>query len=98
MDLSIFSSSLPEELFSHFDIVDFKEIRDLVIKKDYYYIHLDEKNTLAKEYSSYEYEFKGLYQRTIIQDFPIRGKAIYLGIRRRNPRDRLQVVRPTCFF
>jgi hypothetical protein len=34
MDFSIFSSFLPEELLSHFDIVDFKELGDFQTKKD----------------------------------------------------------------
>ncbi|ANO47374.1 hypothetical protein Pf1_01919 [Flavobacterium columnare] len=29
-----------------------------------------------------EYESKGFSERTFIQDFPIRGKAVFLGIRR----------------
>ncbi|EOG6895825.1 hypothetical protein VT569_09420 [Flavobacterium psychrophilum] len=88
MDFSIFSSFLPEGLLFHFDIVDFKELGDLETKKDCFYIYLDEKNILPKEYSDIEYESKGFYERTIIQDFPIRGKAVYLGIRRRRWRNK----------
>ena len=88
MDFSIFSSFLPEGLLSHFDIVEFKELGDLQTKKDCFYIYLDEKNILPKEYSEIEYESKGFYERTIIQDFPIRGKAVYLGIRRRRWRNK----------
>lgn len=83
MDFSILSSFLPEGLLSHFDIVDFKELGNLQSKKDCFYIYLDEKNILPKGYDSNKFESKGFYERTIIQDFPIRGKAVYLGIRRR---------------
>jgi hypothetical protein len=83
MDFSIFSSFLPDGLLSHFDIVDFKELGDLGTKKDCFYIYLDEKNILPKYYDSNDYESKGFYERCLIQDFPIRGKAVYLGIRRR---------------
>ena len=89
MDLSIFSSFLPEGLLSHFDIVDFKELGVLVTQKDCFYIYLDQKNILPKEYSSIEYESKGFYEPTIIQDFPIRGKAVYLVIRRRRWRNKI---------
>ncbi|WP_238406423.1 hypothetical protein [Flavobacterium psychrophilum] len=62
MDFSIFSSFLPEGLLFHFDIVDFKELGDLETKKDCFYIYLDEKNILPKEYSDIEYESKGFYE------------------------------------
>lgn len=87
MDFSIFSWFLPAGLLSHFDIVDFKELGDLQSKKDCFYIYLDEKNILPKCYDSNKFESKGFYERTIIQDFPIRGKAVYLGIRRRRWRN-----------
>ncbi|MFE3868862.1 hypothetical protein ACFX5E_12380 [Flavobacterium sp. LS2P90] len=88
MDFSIFSSFLPEGLLSHFDIVDFKELVNLQSKKDCFYIYLDEKNILAKDFDSNEFESKGFYERALIQDFPIRGKAVYLGIRRRRWRNK----------
>lgn len=89
MDFSIFSFFLPEGLLTHFDIVDFKELGDLQTKKDCFYIYLDEKNTLPKDFKNTEFESKGFYERTIIQDFPIRGKSFYLGIRRRRWRNKL---------
>jgi hypothetical protein len=83
MDISVFSDFLPEGLLEHFDVVDFKELGDLDTKKDCFYIYLDERNVLPNEFENDDYESKGFYNRTIIQDFPIRGKALYLGIRRR---------------
>ena len=88
MDLSIFSHFLPDGLLTHFDIVDFSELGDLQTKKDCFYIYLDEKNILPKVYDSNEFESKGFYERALIQDFPIRGKAVYLGIRRRRWRNK----------
>lgn len=88
MDFSIFSSFLPQGLLTHFDIVDFKELGDLQTKNDCFYIYLDEKNILPKDFKNVEFESKGFYERTIIQDFPIRGKAVYLGIRRRRWRNK----------
>lgn len=82
MDISVFSHFLPEGLLEHFDVVDFKELGDLDTKKDCFYIYLDEKNVLPNEFENDDYESKGFYNRTMIQDFPIRGKAVYLGIRR----------------
>ena len=92
MDFSIFSSFLPQGLLTHFDIVDFKELGDLQTKNDCFYIYLDEKNILPKDFKNAEFESKGFYERTIIQDFPIRGKAVYLGIRRRRWRNKFTNV------
>ena len=52
-------------------------------RKDCFFIYLDEKNKLPSQYDASEYESKGFYDRIMIQDFPIRGKAVYLCIRRR---------------
>ena len=73
MDFSIFSSFLPQGLLFHFDIVDFKELGDLQTKNDFFFTYLDEKNILPKDYNSSEFQSKGFYERSIIQDFPIRG-------------------------
>lgn len=88
MDLSLLSHFLPSELLTHFDIVEFKELGNVEICKDCFYIYLDEKNVLPEGYSDIEYESKGFTDRTLIQDFPIRGKAVYLGIRRRRWRNK----------
>ena len=90
MDFSIFPFFLLEGLLSYFDIVDFNELGDILTKKDCFYIYSDEKNILPKEYDSIEYVSKGFYKRTIIQDFPTRGKAVYQGIRRRRWRKKQQ--------
>lgn len=89
MDFSLLCSFLPEGLLSHFDIFDFKELGDLQTKKDCIFIYLDEKNQLPNCYDLKEFESKGFYDRTIIQDFPIRGKAVYLCIRRRRWRNKI---------
>jgi hypothetical protein len=83
MDISVFSHFLPDGLLSHFDIVAFQELGDIDTKKDCFYIYLDEKNVLPNGFNNDDYESKGFYNRTLIQDFPIRGKAVYLGIKRR---------------
>jgi len=46
-------------------------------------IHLEEKNYLPAGYESGLYESKGFSLPSRIQDFPIRGKAVYLMIKRR---------------
>lgn len=88
MDISVFSHFLPSGLLDHFDIVDFKELGDIETKKDCFFIYLDEKNILPDGFEKSQYESKGFYERTLIQDFPIRGKVVYLGIRRRRWRSK----------
>ena len=82
MGLSILPHLLPSWLLGHFDIIEFKEFGDVSIRKDCFFIYLDEKNQLPEQYDSGQYEPKGFYERTLIQDFPIRGKAVYLHMRR----------------
>ena len=88
MDFSLLEQFLPTDLLLHFDVVAFKELGDLSTRKDCFYIYLDEKNNLPLVYNSLDYESKGFYERTMIQDFPIRGKAVYLCIKRRRWRNK----------
>jgi hypothetical protein len=88
MDSSLLKSFLPTGLLDYFSIVDFRELGDLTTKKDCFYIYLDEKNALPPGYNATDYESKGFYTRTSIQDFPIRGKAVYLCIKRRRWRQK----------
>lgn len=88
MNIDVLKSVLPLGLLDHFDIVDFKELGDLTTKKDCFFIYLDEKNVIHTHKDSNQYESKGFNDRTLIQDFPIRGKAVYLGIRTRRWRSK----------
>jgi outer membrane usher protein FimD/PapC len=88
MDFDLLRSFLPTGLLDYFAIVDFRELGDLNTKKDCFYIYLDERNVLPPDYNASEYESKGFYSRTSIQDFPIRGKAVYLCIKRRRWRQK----------
>lgn len=46
-------------------------------------IEFEEKNELPNGYSSLSYESKGFTESKLIQDFPLRGKAVYLRIKTR---------------
>ena len=89
MDSTLLPYILPSGLLDHFVITDFKELGDVQSRQDCFLIYLDEKNELPSGYSTSEYESKGFCERTLIQDFPIRGKAVYLGIRRRRWRHKI---------
>jgi len=78
--LSIF---LPDNLLEHFFLSSVYELGEVSSKQMIYHLNLTEKNSLPKGYISTDYESKGFYESKIIQDFPIRGKAVYLIIKRR---------------
>jgi transposase len=90
MTLSLLSSVLPERLLDHFEMVSFELLGDIKTKKDCFHINLDEKNLLPSSYNSQDFESKGFYERTSVQDFPIRGKAVYLCIKRRRWRHKTE--------
>lgn len=88
MELELLSAILPSELLNCFSIVNFHKLCDLSTKEEIYEIHLDEKNNLPSGYETSDYESKGFLPSSRIQDFPIRGKAVYLVIRKRRWRDK----------
>ena len=89
MNLSLLTMFLPDDLLVHFDVVDCRELGDVISKKECIFIYLDEKNQLPNGFNSSDFESKGFYERKIIQDFPIRGKAVYLAIKRRRWRSKI---------
>ena len=82
-NLSFLEYFLPEDLLTHFDAVQLLELGDFSTKKMIFEIHLDEKNSLNGDVDPSEYESKGFLPSSRLQDFPIRGKAVYLVLRRR---------------
>ena len=83
MELPIIPSILPEFMLDYFTIIDFKELGNIITKTMELEIHLDEKNIIHKELEASEYESKGFLPSSRVQDFPIRGKSVYLVLRRR---------------
>ena len=68
---------LPEGTLDYFNISDVKESSTEIV------IYLEEKNEVPKEYSDSKVESKGFYDPIVVQDFPIRGKKVFLNFRRR---------------
>ena len=79
---------LPDGLLDHFVITEIKELPEKSGKELDIYISLQEKNILPTGYAPTEYESKGFFRAKTIQDFPIRGKAVYLVITRRRWRNK----------
>ena len=77
MELNGYRLLLPEGTLDYFDLVDVKESVNEVV------IYLEEKNIVPEKYTDQDIESKGFYDPVIVQDFPLRGKKVFLNIRRR---------------
>ena len=77
MELNGYCLLLPTGTLHDFDLVEVKEIGDGDM------IYLDEKNIVPEKYTDQDTESKGFYDPVIVQDFPLRGKKVFLNIRRR---------------
>lgn len=88
METELLRHLLPKGLVEHFTVRSIEELQGPNGGSSIIEIHLDEKNTLPTGVSGSEYESKGFCKESRIQDFPIRGKAVYLLIRKRRWRHR----------
>lgn len=68
---------LPSEIFDYF------EITNLVVEERSVAVFLDERDIKPAAYSGQKLTSKGFHPESIIQDFPIRNKAVFLHVRRR---------------
>jgi hypothetical protein len=64
-------------------ILDYFTITKIDQTEDYLSIYLEENDVIPQEYINNKLSSKGFYEESRIQDFPIRGKAVYLYVRRR---------------
>jgi hypothetical protein len=77
MDSALLELFLPDGVLDYFEVISVDK------RDDSFQIYLHEKNIIPKEYSGQKLLSKGFYDESIIQDFPIRGKACYLKVKRR---------------
>jgi len=77
MQASGFELLLPDGVLDYFEItqVDQQEKEISIV--------LEERNVIPKEYQGRKLESKGFYEDSKVQDFPLRGKAVFLIVRRR---------------
>ncbi|WP_366184737.1 transposase [Flavobacterium ovatum] len=73
---------LPELIVEHFDLVSTK------IEQEKMHLFFEEKNTPPKEFNNRQLVSKGFLNEITIQDFPLRGKLVYLYIKRRRWTDK----------
>ena len=68
---------LPHGILEYFDITNFKQSATEI------HIFLAEKNLPPEEYAHSKLTSKGYFDEIKVRDFPIRGKVVYLLIKRR---------------
>lgn len=68
---------LPAEIFDYF------EITNLRVEERTVSVFLDERDIKPTAWSGQKLTSKGFHPESIIQDFPIRNKAVFLHVRRR---------------
>ncbi len=73
----------PAELLEYFEITGFEELCLISNKTQFFIIDFSEVNELPNGYSSIDYESKGFIEAGMVQDFPIRGKGVFLRIKKR---------------
>lgn len=73
----------PSELMEYFRISKFQILCYIETRSEYWEIEFEEINELPKEYLPIEYESKGFVESKLIQDFPLRGRAVFLRVKKR---------------
>jgi len=77
VDKNFLDLILPQGILEYFLLTDFtSSISEICL-------YLEEKNVIPEEYQSDKLTSKGFFDEISVQDFPLRGKAVYLHIRRR---------------
>ncbi len=77
---------LPKELIEYFDLLSIIEVSETVKMPSHILIKLKEKNVYHAQQGDQgqDYEAKGVSSEITIQDFPLRGKPVYINIQRRS--------------
>jgi len=64
-------------------MLDYFKVTSAELKQDQYYLYLEELNVHPAEFKGSKLTSKGFYEQATIQDFPLRGKACFLKVKRR---------------
>lgn len=72
----------------YFEITDYQILCSVKEKLEYWLIDFQERNELPNGLSFEDYETKDFTDPKLVQDFPIRGKGVYLRIKKRRWRDK----------
>ena len=80
--LELLKLFLPELLVEHFEITQIKTVSETL------HLYFEEKNQPPVEHSSKMLVSKGFHEEITVQDFPLRGKHVFLHIKRRRWTDK----------
>ena len=100
LELDYLSYIFPKGLLDHFKVTAFLELCNLGDRTSFYEIQLEENNIILGDIDESLYESKG-FTEVVLQDFPIRGKAVFLRFKRRRWRlkdDRAKIIRNDFSF
>lgn len=75
--LNILELILPKEILQYFTVTN------LTTQAKEVHLFLDERNEVPDELKGEKLISKGFHPEAVIQDFPLRNKALYLHVRRR---------------
>ena len=75
--LSTIKLFLPEVLVEYFELINYTQTEEEL------HFYFTEKNIIPNNYKGTKLISKGFYPESTIQDFPIRGKQVYLHVIRR---------------
>lgn len=81
---SILKYLLPEDLLEYFELTQVKESGATMLS-----MYLDEKNTIPPEHKDKQVVSHGFDDPVTIQDFPLRQRGVYLVVRRRKWKDKV---------
>ena len=77
MDIELLKLFFPEGVLDIFTISTYK------VQKDKLHFFLEENNDLPEEFKDQQAVSKGFLNEIIIEDFPLRGKEVFLHVKRR---------------
>ena len=100
MDTTYLAHIFPIGLLEHFKITAFLDLGNIADKTMIFEIQLEENNKILGDLDQSLYESKG-FTEAVLQDFPIRGRAVFLRFKRRRWRlksDPSQIVRNDFSF
>lgn len=64
-------------------LVELFELDKVETLSDGYHLHLSQKNNPPQDLNGHKLESKGFFEPVTIRDFPLRGKACFLHLKRR---------------
>lgn len=81
--MQLLGELFPQELTDYFRLTYYEILCSVEAREEYWVIEFEEKNELPDGYLASDYESKGFMESKLIQDFPLRGRAVYLKLKKR---------------